>query len=185
MGNMRNSQSLAGELTTLVSNSFPGISVRVEHGARWNRECITFEWEGFAGLLPEERFHRLVKAIPEKFREEKLAGLVWLELAPGETVEAFLRLPRSEDVARKERTIYAGLIRADFFRSLGDALGPSPDKICTGGFAESEKILSTLTLGPHGTQDAKLVFIRHHAFCDCQVLLTAQPALTAAHAGAA
>ena len=185
MGNMKDKQAIAGELAQLLTKSFPGIAVQMEHSPRWNRDCVTFQWEGFAGLLPEERFHRLTKSIPDGFREEKLAGLVWLELAPGETVEEFLRLPRSEDIARKERTIYAGLHNADFFGVLNQVLGAAPDKKCAGGFTETERVLSTLKLGPHGTQDAKLIFIRHHAFCDCQVLLTAQQALADAHAGAA
>lgn len=185
MGNNRNNQAVVGDLLKMLTGSFPGISVEIAHAARWNRDCITFRWDGFSELLPEERFHRLVKVIPEAFREQNLSGLVWLELAPAETVEEFLRLPRSEDIARKERTIYAGLRKADFFGLLNKSLGASPDKKCGGDFTECERILSTLKLGPHGTQDARLIFIRHHAFCDCQVLLTAQQALADAHAGAA
>lgn len=185
MGTTRDKQAVAGELLRMLSTSFPGVQVTLEHSARWNRECVTFRWTGFSGLLPEERFHRLVKVIPESFREQNLAGLVWLELTPSESVEEFLRLPRSEDIARKERTIYAALRKADFFTALHRALGSAPEQSCDGGFAQSERILSGLKLGPHGTQDAKLVFIRHHAFCDCQVLLTAQQALADAHAGAA
>lgn len=185
MGNNRDNKAVMGDLLKMLGGVFPGISVEIAHAARWNRDCVTFRWDGFAGLLPEERFHRLVKVIPEAFREQNLAGLVWLELGPAESVEEFLRLPRSEDVARKERTIYAGLRKANFFGLLNTALGSSPDKKCAGDFAECERILPALKLGPHGSQDAKLIFIRHHAFCDCQVLLTAQQALADAHAGAA
>ena len=44
--------------------------------------------------------------IPTDFREQKMAGFVWLELAQGESVEEFLKLPRSEDIADREAEIF-------------------------------------------------------------------------------
>ena len=111
---------LAADLARLLAPRFPGIAVQVGEHERWDRPCVTFRWAGFADLLPEERFHRLVRAIPEAFRTDRLGGFVWLELAPHETVEAFLNLPRSEDVADSEASILSGLVEVGFFDSLAD-----------------------------------------------------------------
>src|SRR5262245_39473630 len=107
--------SFGAELTAILAAKFSGIRVETAHSTHWNRPCVTFRWHNFAGLLPEERFHRLVSAIPADFREKKLVGFVWLELADGETIDEFLRLPRSEDVADRGAKIYAGLMKAGLF----------------------------------------------------------------------
>jgi hypothetical protein len=114
-----------------------------------------------------------------------MAGLVWLELAPDETVEDYLNLPRSEDVADKEREIYVGLARAGFFELLGNSLGPSPETRCEGDYFTTTAVLSKKGYPVAKIHDAKLVFIQHGVYCDCQVLQTAQPALARLHAGAA
>ena len=119
------------ELTDMLEGRFPGIAVEVAHSARWNRMSVTFRWAGFGDLLPEERFQRLAGAIPDPFREAKLLGFVWLELAPEETIDAFLKLPRSEDVAEREVSIYGKLAAGGFFLALKKAMGNSPQKSCT------------------------------------------------------
>ena len=95
-------RKLEKKLHEMLAERFVGIEVRVEHIDRWQRMGVTFRWSGFAGLLPEERFQRLAAALPDTYREQELQGLVWLELAPDESVGQFLKLPRSEDVADRE-----------------------------------------------------------------------------------
>ncbi len=170
------------ELGAMLGERFEGISVDVAHSSRWDRMCVKFRWQGFTGLLPEERFRRLTEAIPDEFRETHLAGYVWLELAPSESVEAFLKLPRSEDVIDKEPKIYAGLVKAGFFESLSESMGSAPDKSCGGGFSQVESVLSAKDFSEAKIRDAKLAFIRHRAYCDCQVLLTAREELDKLHA---
>ena len=176
---------IEGELRAMLAETFPGLNVGVERNDRWNRPCATFEWPGFAGLLPEERFHRLVQAIPESFRTARMRGFVWLELAPGERVEAFLKLPRSEDVVDNEATIYAGLCDAGFFEILRTRIGRSPQKTCRGGFAETDAALGAKNYSDAKRTDAKLLFIRHGVYCDCQVLETLEPELAKLHSGVA
>ena len=176
---------LAADLTRLLAGGFPGIVVEVIQSERWDRPCVTFRWAGFAGLLPEERFHRLMGAIPEGFRTERLGGLVWLELAPRETVDAFLNLPRSEDVVDAEASVYTDLLQVGFFESLAKSLGPSPKMNCPGDFSVSAALLADRRRSVGQIRDAKLVFIRHGAYCDCQVLESVGPALAELHVGAA
>jgi len=168
---------LVFQLTAMLRQAFQGISVDIGHHRRWNRACVTFRWTGFAGLLPEERFYRLVQVIPEEYRASKLAGLVWLELTPSETIEDFLKYPRSEDVIGRERRVYSALVRTGFFDRLNSVLGPSPQAECAGGFQETESILSDEGSSASRIRDCKLVFIRHGTYCDCQVLATVQQSL--------
>ena len=144
-----------------------------------------FRWEGFTELLPEERFYRLLRAIPEEFRTEKLVGAVWLELGPKETLEEFLQFPRSEDVIDVEPELFRRFIKGNVFVTLGTAMGSSPEQACTGDFSNTVDILRGKSFSKEQIRDARLVFIRHGAYCDCQVLSTAQPALAQLHAGAA
>ena len=170
-------ESLQKKLMAALAKKFPDISVDVEHSARWNRPCVTFRSSTFRDLLPEERFHRLVAALPADLREEKLAGFVWVELAEGESLEKFLKFPRSEDIARREAEIYKKLCQADLFGPLETSMGKSPDKRCRGDFREMVRVLTEKSWSPAQVRDAKLLMIRHRAFCDCQVLLTAQAEL--------
>jgi len=165
------------ELVEMLSGGFPGMEVSVAHSDRWNRMSVIFRWAGFANLLPEERFQRLVGVIPESFRGSKLAGFVWLELAPGESIDAFLKHPRSEDVADREGEIYAQLCEASFFAGLKKAMGKSPQRSCSGDFTKVAEVLSAAGWPAAAVRDAKLVFIRHGAYCDCQIVETVAAAL--------
>jgi len=177
MSPQKSNAALQRELTEMLSGPFPGIAVEVAHSARWKRMSVTFRWEGFRDLLPEERFQRLAAAIPDPFREAKLLGFIWLELAPNETIDSFLKLPRSEDVAAREICIYDKLEGVGFFAALKKAMGRSPQKSCTGDFAKAAQLLEEAGWKADAVRDAKLVFIHHGAYCDCQIVETVGPAL--------
>ena len=114
-----------------------------------------------------------------------MAGLIWLELAPDETIDDFLALPRSEDVADREGDIYAALTQLSFFTLLAESLGTAPEKSCTGDFTKSQAILTRKRATADTVTDAKLAFIRHGVYCDCQVLRSAQPTMAKLCVGAA
>lgn len=174
-------QQLESDLMSMLG-SFPGLTIEVGHSPRWKRMCVTFIWDGFDGLLPEERFHRLVNVIPEDFRNSHLAGFVWLELTPNETVEAFLKLPRSEDIGNHELEIDASLRRVGFFELLRDSMGSQLRRSCPGDFSLSAKIMSAVNFTTQQAINAKLLFIRYGAYCDCQVLQSVNPAVAKHHA---
>jgi len=169
----------------MLMPSFEGIEVEVGHSDRWDRMCVTFRWTGFEELLPEERFHRLSQVIPAEFHEKRLRGFVWAELGPQESIEEYLKLPRSEDVGEREKAICTGLVGARFFESLRDAMEPDPTDRCPGDFSLSVAALSAAGLSAAKIRDAKLVFIRHGAFCDCQVVETVHPLVRQLLVGAA
>lgn len=183
MATAKTDKKLVTDLQELLAEHLPGVQVSVEHSDRWNRMCVTFVWSEFKNLLPEERFRRLLTHIPERFAAERLNGYVWLELADDESVDDFLKLPRSEDIASRESEIYRGLVKVGFFDSLRSAMKPSPAKACKGDFSQTAKVLSAAGKSAVKSVDAKLLFIRHGAYCDCQVVDTIESELAKEHAG--
>ncbi|MHC5112309.1 MAG: hypothetical protein ACYTHJ_20825 [Planctomycetota bacterium] len=178
-------KKLAGELLSMLADKFEGIEIDVSISDRWKRPCVTFSWNGFEGLLPEERFQRLAQFIPESFRGERMAGVIWLELVSGESIEDFLKHPRSEDIEQREREIYYKMREGGLFDLLAKELGGSPERNCEGGFAKTLAAIKRSKGLTVTAEEAKLVFIRHGVYCDCQVLQGAQPALAQLYAGAA
>lgn len=164
-----------------LAGKFPGVTVEVGSVERWDRPCITVRWNGFADLLPEERFHRIVKELPGDVRDASLSGFIWLELAPEETIEEFLKYPRSEDIDGKEPILHADLTKLDFYSALGSAMGRSPKASCTGDFSRTLAALKKCNATATKQREARLLFIRHGAYCDCQVLEAVRPQLDKAY----
>ncbi|UCG16190.1 MAG: hypothetical protein JSV19_12935 [Phycisphaerales bacterium] len=171
--------ALREKLLELLSPELTGIQVEVRHSDRWDRTCLTFRWEGFTDTLPEERFRHLLLHIPPDFREEHLQGAVWLELAPAETVETYLALPRSEDVADRQQTIARRLIRSGFFEALEERLGPLPVELCMANFAVTRELLREQGYSKQQCDEACLLFILHRAYSDCDVLVEAKRSILA------
>lgn len=174
-------RQLEADLRELLAPHFPGMEVSIEPASRWDRPVVIFRCPAFANLLPEERYERLLRFISEPFRTAHMRGLIWLELAEGESVDAFLKLPRSEDAAEREGDIYARLQSAGFFEALKKSLGRAPTKSCKSDFSDSVAILAERRPPSPSIEEAKLLFIRHGAYCDCQALLTVAPQLAKAH----
>ena len=158
------------ELRAMLASRFPGMTIGVGTHPRWNRPAATFTWAGFTGLLPEERFHRLMTVIPDEFRASKMAGFIWLELTPKETIDDLLKMPRSEDVEGRKAQLTQALTGADFSNKLASQMGMSAQQTCTGDFQKTCALLSGLKFSAAAIQDTKLLFIRQGAYCDCQVL---------------
>ena len=165
---------LQAKLTKLLAADSPGLTIDVDHSERWKRTAVTVRWAGFDDLLPEERFHRVFRIIPEDFYEKHLTGCVWFELGGNETLEDFLKLPRSEDVADKEPKVIRRLIRTGFFEALADELGEQPAATCRGDLSVARRILTAARFSISALRDALLVLMRNGAFCDCEVLFSAQ-----------
>ena len=170
-------QRIRKKLLEILEPHLPGIEVEVGQAKRWNRLTLTFRHERFGPLLPEQRFRSVLQMIPTEFYEGELRGAVWFELAPGETQEDILRARRSEDLADDEPAIAKRLFEVGFFAALETALGPGPVETCGGDFTEVAKVLTAQGVVEAEQHDACLVFIRQGAYCDCDVLLAAQPAL--------
>jgi len=162
------------KLARLLTGKFPGLTVEVGHNERWNRTAVTIRWAGFDGLLPEERFHRVFHVIPESFYEKHLRRCIWFELGSEESVEDFLKLPRSDDVGDKEPEVVRKLTKAGFFEALAEELGADPTATCGGDFSTVRRILAAKRFSKPALRDALLVLMRNGAFCDCEALFNAR-----------
>jgi hypothetical protein len=181
MATQQADKTLEKQLAKMIAKPFDDMTVVVKHSDRWDRMCVTFTWKGFAGLLTEERFQRLTAVIPDDFRKKHMKGFVWLELTPGEKIDDALKSPRSEDIAEREGEIYAPLEKINFFDALTQALDGDPLKNCPGDFSKTASVLKKKKYTAKKIVEAKLVFIRRGAYCDCQVITTIRSELQKAH----
>ena len=170
-------QFVRDRLAEVLEPVFEGIEIDVGRSQRWKRTVLTFRHRAFADLLPEQRFRRLVQLIPPDFYEKHLRGAVWFELAPGETEDDLMQAKRSEDVVGDEPRIARRLLRAGFFEALEGQAGESPIETCGGDFEVTRKVLTAKKIIGDQQRDACLVFVHNQAYCDCEVLLAARPAL--------
>ncbi len=166
---------LAKDLKSFVGDACPGVTVEVDHATRWQRTCFTFRWEGFAGLLLEERFRLVAKLIPPDYFERHCRGVVWLELTPDESVDDYLAQPRSEDVDDRLPEIWRQLADRSFFTALEDELVRVPFSRCPDDFTYTKRVMDAKKVSPDLRRDALLAFMRQTAYTDWEVLRKVRP----------
>jgi len=158
-----------------VVASLEGAEAEVKPPGRWKRPTVLIRWKGFAGLLAEQRFRLVLQRIPQDVLEGGLAGLIWFELAPGETVDDYLKMPRSEDVAQDAPGLVAELKKKGFSEALRQELGRKPTASCKDNFTRSRNVLKGLGFGDGPTADSLLALIHQGAYCDCEALSLTAP----------
>jgi hypothetical protein len=134
-----------------LSGSYPGIAIRMEP---WkddpSRNAIFFEHEKFAMLYPMQRYHYLIHSIPEDFYGRHLSESIWVELAPGETVDD-LRYPDEELIESISPDVLKALDGSGFFARLDDLLSPEDEAVtpavCHGDFRHAKRILAEKGFG--------------------------------------
>lgn len=160
-------------LVQLLEPAMKGVSVDVSATSRWNRPMVTVRWAGFSGLLAEQRFRRVMRCIPQDALERDFRGMVWFELTPGETVEDYLKMPRSEDVRAQAERLLTELRQKKFFDRLR-ALNAASD--CGDDFTRVRKVLRALRYSVAQTERMCLAMLSLGRYCDCEVLeLSAEP----------
>jgi len=188
MSSRKHHRAIEQTLRDLLGPSFAGIEIGVSHSKRWNRPMVVARWEGFDGLMAEQRFERIMRVIPAEVYEQKLTGLIWFEITHGETIDDYLKMPRSEDIASKEDTLIAVLNDKAVFQQLADALSDAPGEQksasrctlpgCDGNFTVTRRILKQCGISPKRVERVCLLLIRHGAYCDCRVLTVARESVT-------
>jgi hypothetical protein len=175
MSSQKDHGHIEQELHKFLDPHCPGIKITVALSPRWKRLCLEFRWNGFANLLPEERFRLMAKHVPPEFVARNCADAVWVELTPAESIEEYLKLPRSEDVADRAAAILKSLSDSDFFAALEDELVRVPPADCPDDFTFSRRVLSAKSATPAEVRDACLVFMHHRAYNDWEVLREVRP----------
>ena len=121
-------------------------------------------------MLPEQRFWRMLQAIPSEVYEEELAGLIFFELTPDESIDDYLKMPRSEDIAAKEEALIRALDELSFFDELAVELGDAPEQVCDRSFTLARRVMEKRETSPKRMDELCLLLIRHGAYCDCEAL---------------
>ncbi len=169
---------IESELQSYLSARFDDVSVRVGDGIHYKGTNIVITSSRFAEWLPEQRYHHVVREIPLDFYNRHLReGIVWFELAPGESAQEYMRRPRSEDVAKEVAKITDLLLRVNFAERLNKTLGDRPDDASPDDFLETRKTLLAAGLDADQVQKVCLLFIHRGAFCDAHVVTDVLPRL--------
>lgn len=161
-----------------LADSYPGIAIRIEP---WrddlSRDAIYFEHEKFAVLYPMQRYHYLIHSIPQDFYERHLSEAVWVELAPGETVDD-LRYPDEELIKSISPDVLKALQGSGFFAGLDDLMSPEDEaftpEVCHGDFRHAKRVLAEKGFGERDGIDEVFdichVLMDAGGYCDCEIL---------------
>lgn len=166
------------QLQDFLSAPFEDVTVAVGDGIHYKGTNVVVTSSAFSGLLAEQRFHHVVHAIPPDFYEEHLrGGVVWFELAPGESGLQYMRMPRSDDVAGIEKAIRRRLDEVSFFDKFEKALAAKDGAVSRRDFVEARRILAKAGLDEGENVEARLLFIRYGGFCDAEIPSVVLPAM--------
>lgn len=166
---------LKKDLLSYVGEHCDGVELDVDVSPRWDRLCFTFRWEGFDDLLLEERFRKVARLVPGDYFEKHCQGAVWLELTPGESIDEYLKQPRSEDVDADLPDIWRRLGEIEFFSRLEDEMVRIPPKDCPDDMSVSKRVLRASNLSEDDVRRCCLAFIRQDVYTDWEVLKAVRP----------
>lgn len=164
--------ALQARLQAILSETFENVQVQIGDDIHYRGTNLVVITPDFAGLLPEQRFHHLVRAIPSQVYDDHLRdGVVWFELAPGEAPRDYMSMPRSDDISAQADAIARRLFSIRFFHQIKDRLQKKPQSASTRDFTVSRAIMEEAGFSREEITTACLFFIRHGGFCDAQVLV--------------
>ena len=167
------------QLETYLSEHLGDVKVQVGENIHYRGTNVVITCAQFAGWLPEQRFHHVVLAIPPDCYDRHLRrGIVWFELAPGETPQQYMGMPRSEDIAAEAPAIAVMLQKKGFAGRMLALLGPHPEDASTTHFAATRQVLAECKLTNAEIEKACLYLIAEGAYCDMQVLMDVLPKLS-------
>lgn len=171
---------IESQIQKYLSARFEDVSVRVGDGIHYKGTNVIITSSHFVGWLPEQRFHHIVREIPQEFYEQYLRrGMVWFELAPGESPKQYMKMPRSEDIADEDPRIAAMLARLGFAKKLRKAISDEGDDASPDDFEITREVLSQMELPDSDVERILLFLIGRGAFCDAHVMADVLPQLAA------
>ncbi len=168
---------IIAQLKEFLADSYPDISIRIEP---WKedrtREAIYFEEKKFAVLYPMQRYHYLIHLIPKDFYDQHLSESVWVELAPGESVDD-LQFPDEDLIKSISPDVLRALERSGFFTGLDDLMSPAggavEPEVCHGDFRHAKRVLAEKGFGERDGIDEIFdichVLMDSGANCDCEI----------------
>ncbi len=184
MSQTKDYAKLQRELEACLQIRFPDAAVQIGDEIHYKGPNIVVTSSKFAGLLAEQRFHHVVRAIPKEFYEKKLQkGFVWFELAPGEKGIDLMRMPRSTDLTgADEAAIRRQLDDAKLFKKLASAFEGEDDEPSGIHFGATIEILKKAGLSESQIERCCLYMILKGAYCDAHVVNDLLPKMLAGDA---
>jgi len=176
-------ERLRRKLESALERQLEDAQVQISDDLHYRGTNLVITSKQFRGLLPEQRYYLAVRAIPSDLYERYLrGGVVWFELAPGESGREYMRMPRSDDVEAQVPALYRRLNQIRFFQTLQRTLEERPADISTEDLSWTRQIL--IDAGVRGEELTRclLFFIRHGGFTDALVVADVIPELAGEHA---
>ena len=162
---------------------FEDVRVQIGDDIHYKGTNVVVTSRLFEGLLAEQRFHHVVRAVPKNLYEAYLRrGVVWFELAPGETGVDLMKMPRSKDVKEEAIAVGEQLRKIGFFSKFKARLEPDPQRASVTHFTVTRAVLAEAGLGPEAITRACLFMILEGAYCDAHVLTDVVPKYSSDHA---
>ena len=163
-------------LQECLEQRFADISVEIGDDIHYPGTNIVATSRDFEGLLAEQRFHHVVRAVPQELYEEYLKrGVVWFELAPGETGRDLMKMPRASDVADEEDAIRTQLVETRFFPRFQEALADDSRRASITRFELTRDVSAKGGLNEEEVTRVCLFMILQGAYCDAHVLTDVLP----------
>lgn len=161
--------AIARQLREHLVGRFADVTVEIGDDIHYKGVNIVVTTRVFEGLLPEQRYHHVVHAVPPDLYEKHLrSGVVWFELAPGQTGREYMKMPRSEDVADDAAKIEARLAKAGFFERFAEAVDEAGE-LSRDDFVLAKRLLAESGAKTDEVQRATLYFVLRGAFCDADL----------------
>ena len=164
-------EQIQTQLVAYLRPVFDDATVEIGDGIHYKGTNVVVTSKHFTGLLAEQRFHHVVRAIPEDLYNNQLRkGVVWFELAPGETGRDLMKMARAVDIREKESTIEAALRKSGFFSTLRSRFAKKKDNPSVMRFDATRDALSKSGIAEADIENACLFLIARGAYCDAHVL---------------
>lgn len=164
------------QLVGYLQPVFDDVAVEVGDNIHYQGTNVVVTSRHFTGLLAEQRFHHVVRAIPEDlYNNELRKGVVWFELAPGETGMDLMRMPRAADIREKDGAIEARLRKAGFFSALLEHFKKTKEQASLMRFDASRGALAEVGLSKSEIEEVCLFLIGRGAYCDAHVVKDVAP----------
>lgn len=171
------------ELQEYLRQRFDDVAVQIGDDIHYKGTNVVVTSRAFEGLLAEQRFHHVVRALPKEFYEEHFpGGAVWFELAPGETGKDLMKMLRAGDVADDADRIRGRLEDAGFPAKIREVFEAEPQRASITHFNATRRVLCEAGWSEDEVTGACLFMILQGAYCDAHVLTDVLPKLTPGHA---
>jgi hypothetical protein len=173
------------QLEACLSDRFPDAAVQIGENIHYQGVNVVVTSMKFQGLLSEQRFHHVVRLIPKELYEKYFQkGVVWFELAPGESGKDLMRMARAADVAGAEETAIRRMLdESKLFKKLTAYYEAEDDEEPSGmTFDVTKRILTKSGLTAAQVERCLLYMILKGAYCDAHVVQDLLPKYAAEHA---